>query len=151
MMAFTLRILIFYRFFLLVVVLEPIVALPWLTRRDMTWGDSPGQAAIDVGAAGLGALSQFWNQLIIPSSETEYPPDQIQSQPETPNTPEWSTPPLLEPNTMEKCSASTNPIGAPDDQLPEEGDILTPDGPIPGPSPNEEYVGDYVQQNIKTG
>lgn len=148
-MAFTLRILIFYRFFFLVLILEPIVALPSLTRRDLTWGDSPGQATIDAGAAGLGALNQFWNQLIIPSPETEFPPDDIQSQPETPITPEWSTPPLFEPNMMKECSASTHPVGATSDQLPGEGDILNPDVPISGP--NEDYVGDYVQQNIKTG
>lgn len=144
-MAFTLGILIFYRFYFLVSILEPIVALPWLTRRDTTWDDSPGQAIIDGGAAGFGALNQFWNQLITPSTETENPPDQIQSQPETSNTPEWSTPPIFGPNMMKQCSASTQPVGAPDDTLLGGGDILSPDKPIPGP------VRAYVEQDIKTG
>lgn len=144
-MAFTLGILIFYRFYFLVSILETIVALPWLTRRDMTWGDSPGQSIIDGGAAGFGALNQFWNQLIIPSTETENPPDQIQSQPETSNTPEWSTPPIFGPNVMKQCSASTHPVGAPDDPLWGGQDILTPYGPIKGPN------GEYVQQDVITG
>lgn len=140
---------IFYRFLFLLLVLEPIVALPSLTRRDTTWDDSPGQAIIDIGAAGFGTLNQFWNQLIMPPTETRYSPDPSLSQPETPNTPEWSTPPVFEPNMMKKCSASTSPIGAPDDQLPGEVDIPTPNGLIP--DPDVEYVGDYVQQNVKTG
>lgn len=148
-MASTIGILIFYRFFLLVSILEPIVAWPWLTRREMTWDDSAGQAIIDGGAAGFGALNQLWNQLIIPSTENEKPPDQIESQPATSNTPEWSTPPLLGPNMMEECSASTDSVGAPDTNLPGEGEILTPYGSISGP--NGEYVGAYVQQDIKTG
>lgn len=150
-MAFPLTI-IFYRFLSLLLLLEPtVVALPWLTRRDMTWGDSPGQAIIDIGAAGFGALNQFWNQFIIPSEETEYSPDPIQSQSETPNAPEWTTPPFIEPSNMKKCSASSThpPIGAPDDQLPGEENIPTPDELIP--DPDGEYVGNYVQQNIKTG
>lgn len=144
-MAFTLGILIFYRFLFLVLILESIAALPWLTRRDMTWGDSPWQGIIDGGAAGLGALDQFWNQLIIPSTETGNPPDQIQSQPETTNTPEWLTPPILGPNMMGLCPASTHPVGAPDDHPWGGGNILTPDGPILGPN------GEYVQQDINTG
>lgn len=78
-MAFTLAV-IFYRFLFLLLVLESVVALPWLTRRDMTWGNSPGQAIIDIGAAGFGALNQFWNQFILPSTETKYPP-QTQANP----------------------------------------------------------------------
>lgn len=147
-MAFTLAI-IFYRFLFLLLVLEPAIALPWLTSRDMTWGDSPGQAIIDIGAAGFGALNQFWNQFTLPSTQTTYPPDPSQPQPETPNTPEWSTPPLFDPNLMKKCFAYTQPIGAPDDQLPREGDILTPNGLIP--IPEKEYEGLYVQQSTKTG
>lgn len=148
-MAFALGILIFYRFFLLLSILEPIGAWPWITRREMTWDDSPGQAIIDGGAAGFGVLNQLWNQLILPSTENEKPPDQIRSQPETSNTPEWSNPPIFGPNMMEQCSASTHSVGASDTDLPGEGDILTPDGPIPGS--DEEYVGDHVQQDIKTG
>ena len=148
-MAFTLGILIFYRFFVFVSILETIVAWPWLTRREMSWDDSPGQAIIDGGAAGFGALNQLWNQLIIPSMENEKPPDQIQSEPETSNPPEWSTPHIFGPNMMEQCSTSTDSVWASDANLPGEGDILTPDGSNSGT--NEEYVGAYVQQNIKTG
>lgn len=149
-MAFTPAI-IFYRFLFLLLVLEPVIALPWLTSRDMTWGDSPGQAIIDFGAAGFGAWNQFWNQFTLPSTETTLPPDPDpgQPQPEAPNTPEWSTPPLFDPNLMKKCSADTQPIGAPDDQLPGEGDILTPSELTP--IPEKEYEGLYVQQSTKTG
>lgn len=147
-MASTLGIIIFYRFLFLVTILEPIVALPWLTRRQMTWDYSPGQAIIDGGAAGLGALNDIWNELIEPSTENENLPDQIQSQPETSNTPELSTPPIFGPNMILQCSASTQSIGSADDQLPGNGDILTPDGSIP--DPNEEYTG-YIQQSSKTG
>lgn len=151
-MDFTLKITIFCRILFLILVLEPIVALPWLTRRDMTWGDSPGQALIDIGEAGLGALNQLWNQLTIPSTETVYPTEQSPSKPETPNPPEWLTPPLFEPNMMKKCSTSTDPIvGAPDDQLPGEGDIPTPNPNGLTLVPDEEYKGVFVQQNTKTG
>lgn len=145
-MGLTLRISLFCRILFLVLVLEPIVALPWFTRRDTTWGDSPGQALIDIG---LGALNQLWNQLTIPSTEPVYPPEQIQSEPETPNTPDWLAPPLFEPNMMKKCSAFNHHIGASDDQLSEEGDTPTPNGDII--VPDEGYKGLYVQQDIKTG
>lgn len=148
-MAFTLGILIFYRFFVFVSILETIVAWPWLNRREMTWDDSPGRAIIDGGAAGFGALNQLWNQLIIPSMENEKPTDQIQSQPETSNTPEWSMPHISGPNMLKQCSTSTQSGGASDTNLPGEGDILTPDVSVSGT--NEVYVGAYVQQNIKTG
>lgn len=138
-MEFTLSI-IFYRFLILLLVLEPIIALPWHSRRDMTWGDSPGQAIINMGAAGFGALNQLWNLLTLPSTETEYTPNPnpSQPQPEAPNTPQWSTPPSFESDPMKICSAVTQPIGAPDNQLPGEGDA-------------DEYGGPYVQQNTKTG
>lgn len=147
-MVFPLAI-IFYRFLFLLLVLEPIIALPWLTRRDMTWSDSPGQAIIDMGAAALNGLS---NQLTLPTTETEYPPDPSQPQPEAPNTPEWSTPPLFEPNPLKRCSAVTQFIGAPDDQLyqlPGEGDILTPNELAP--ISEKKYEDLYVPQNAKTG
>lgn len=144
-MAFTL-VIIFYRFLFLLLVLEPIIALPWLNRRDMTWGYSPGQAIIDIGAASFGALNQFWNQLTLPSTETGHPPD---PHPDAPNTPEWSTPPSFELNLMEKCPAFTQSIVSFDDQLPGEGDILTPNELTP--ISNSGYGGLYVQQNTKTG
>ena len=150
MMDLTLRITIFCRILFLILILEPIVALPWLTRRDMTWDGSPGQLLIDTGAAGLGALNQFWNQLTIPSTETVYPPEQRQSEPETPNTPEWLTPPLFEPNMRKQCSASTQSIiGPPDNELPGEENVPTPNGLTL--VPDEEYKGLYVKQNTKTG
>lgn len=148
-MGLILRMSLFCQILFLVLVLEPIVALPWLTRRDMTWGDSPGQALIDIGGFGLGALNQLRNQLTIPSTEPVYPPEQKQSEPETPNTPEWLAPPLFEPNMMKECSASTHHIGASDDQFSEEGNIPTPNGVII--NPDEGYKGFFVQQNIKTG
>lgn len=144
-----LRMSLFFQISFLVLVLEPIVALPWLTRRDMTWDDSPGQALTDFGGFGLGALNQLWNQWTIPSTENVYPPDQKQSEPETPNTPEWLAPPLFEPHTMKECPASTHHIGASDDQLSEEGDISIPNGGILVPV--EGYMGIWVQQNIETG
>lgn len=137
------------RILFLVLALEPIFALPWLNPRDLTWDDSPWQSLIDIGEVGLGALNQLWNQLTIPSTETVYPPKQTKFEPETPNTPEWSNPHLFEPNMMKKCSASSHPIGAPDDQSPEEGDLRTPSGlPI---VPDEGYKGLFVQQNTKSG
>lgn len=152
--------LFFCRILLLVLVLDPtiVAGLPWgLTRRDMTWDDlSPGQALIDIGGLGLGALNQLWNQFTIPSTSTEIldPPEQNQqSEPESPkNTPEWLTPPLFEPNLMKECSASnTHHIGASDDQVSEEGNIIpTPNGDIIVPD-DEGYKGLLVQQNIKTG
>lgn len=148
-MGLTLRMSLFFQILFLVLVLEPIVALPWLTRRDITWDDSPGQALIDIGVFGLGALNQLWNQWTIPSTETVYPPDQKHSEPGTPNTPEWLAPPLFEPNTMKKCPASTHPTGASDGQPSEEGDIPTPNGDILVPV--EGYMGIWVQQNIETG
>lgn len=147
-MASTLGIISFYRFLILVSILEPIVAVPLFTRRGTTWDDSPGQAIIDGGAAGFGVLNDIWNDLIEPSTEKENLPNQIQSQPETSNTPELSSPPIFGPNMMGQCSASTQSLGSADDQLPGNGDILTPDGSIPGP--NEEYEG-YIQQSTKTG
>lgn len=149
MMGLALRISLLCRILFLVLVLEPIVALPWLTRRDMTWDDSPGQALIEMGEFGLGVLNQLWNQLTIPSTEAVYPPEQKQSEPETPNTPEWLAPPLFEPKIMKECPAPTHHIGAPDDQLPGKGDIPTPNGVII--VPDEGYRGFLVQQNIKTG
>lgn len=148
-MGLTLRMSLFFQILFLVLVLKPIVALPWLNIRDMTWDVSPGQALIDIGGFGLGALNQLWNQLTVPSTETVYPPEQEQSEPETPNTPEWLAPPLFEPNTRKECSASTHHIGASDDQFSEEGDIPTPNGLILVPV--EGYMGLFVQQNIKTG
>lgn len=50
---------------------------------------------------------------------------------------------------MKKCSPYTQPTGAPDDQLPGEGDILTPNELTP--IPEKEYEGLYVQQSTKTG
>lgn len=149
-MAFTLAV-IFYRVMFLLLVLESVIALPSLTRRDMTWGDSPGQAIIDIGAAGFGALNQFWNQFTLPSTETKYLPDPSQPPiPEAPNTPEWSTPPLFDPNLMKKCSSAyTQPIGALDNQLPGEGGILNLNELTP--IPEKEYEGLYVQQSTKTG
>lgn len=148
--------LFFCRILFLVLVLDLIVALPWLTRRDMTWDDlSPGQTLIDIGGLGLGALNQLWNQFTIPSTTDilNLPEQKQQSEPESPkNTPEWLTPPLLEPNLMKECSASTaHQIEASDDQHSEEGIIIpTPNG---GDIivPDEGYKGLLVQQNIKTG
>lgn len=158
-MDLTPRMKLFCRILFLVLVLEPIVALPWLTRRGMTWNlDSPGQALIDFGGFGLGALNQLWNQLTIPSTETEtldFPEQQNQpDEPESPNTPEWLAPPLLEPNMMKECSASTSThhiIGASDDQVSEEGNIPTPMSGDILVVPDEGYKGLFVQQNIKTG
>ena len=153
-MAFTLAV-IFYRFLFLLLVLESVIALPWLsTRRDMTWRDSPGQAIVDFGAAGFGALNQLWNQFTIPSTETKYLPDPDPNQPppipESPNTPEWSTPPLFDPNPMKKCSVHTQPIESFDNHLlGEAGGIGTLDELTP--IPDEEYEGVYVQQSTKTG
>lgn len=147
-MASTLGIIIFYRFLLLVTILEPLVALPWLTRRETTWDVTPGQAIIDGGAAAFGTLNDIWNELIETSTENENLPDQIQSQPETSNTPESSTPQIFGPNMMLECSAFTQSLGSADDQLPGNGDILIPEWSFPGP--NEEYTG-YIQQSSKTG
>lgn len=153
-MVFTLAV-IFYRFLFLLLVLEPvIIALPWLSRRDMTWGDSPGQTIIDIGAAGFGALNQLWDQFTtLPPAETKDLPDPSQPLllPEAPNTPEWLTPPFFDPNLMKKCSAYSQPIGAPDDQLPGEGGILTLNEELTMIPEKEEYEGIYVQQSTKTG
>lgn len=87
------------------------------------------------------------DQLKLPSTETGSPPDQRQSQPETPIKPEQLTPPLFQSNMMSKCSAPTHPIGAPDDQPQGRGDIQTPNQLTSGP--DEDYEGEYVQQNIQ--
>lgn len=149
-MSFTLAV-IFYRFLFLFLFVESVIALPSLSRRDTTWGDSPGQDIIDMGAAASGALNQLWNQFTLPSTETKDLPDP--SQPplsEAPNIPEWSTPPLFDPNLMKRCSAYTQPIGAPDDQLPGEGGIPTLSNEL-ALIPEKEYEGIYVQQSTKTG
>lgn len=157
-MAFTLDVMIFYRFLFLLLVLESVIALPWLsTRRDTTWGDSPGKTFIDLGAAGFGALNQLWNQFALPSTETEtkYLPDPDLSHPlllpEAPNTsgPEWLTPPLFDPNPVKKCSSHIQPIETLDNQLPAEGGIVSLNELTP--IPEKEYEGVYVQQSTKTG
>lgn len=159
-MAFALA-LIFYRFVFLLLVLESVIALPWLsTRRDTTWGSSPGQAFIDFGAAGFGALNQLWNQFTQPSTETNYLPDpdpdpnQPPPLPEAPNTsgPEWLTPPLFDPNPMKKCSAYTQPIRNLDNQLLDEGGTgIASLNELNLMIPEKEYEGVYVQQSTKTG
>lgn len=75
------------------------------TRRGLLWDDSDWQNGIvGAGAAGLGILNQFWNQLAVPDPTLRSLPDQEPSVPEPPNTPDPLLLPLYQPLGVEKCA-----------------------------------------------
>lgn len=101
---------IFFRFLFLILILEPIVASTWFTRRDMLWDDSPWlEDLLGVGGAGLGASYEILNEstdtqeqptVTQPTEPPESFPGEEGSEPATPN----AVGPLLEPSGMKRCS-----------------------------------------------
>lgn len=77
------------------------------SRRGLLWDDSAWQDGIvGVGAAGIGILNQFWNQLTVPDPTLRSLQDQEPSGPEPPNTPDPLILPLYQPSGVEQCANS---------------------------------------------